>query len=327
MVLLVGRPNVGKSSLYNRIAGQREAIVTHEPGTTRDILCREVRWNGRTFRLCDSGGLLAPGSDPLQEEVEGKVHGLLEVARLILFLVDGRDGLTPVDEEVARRLRPHHEKVILVVNKVDHPSHRAGTFEFYRLGLGDPWPVSAAHGQGVADLLDEVAARLQVPTEESRTPGPEPLRLTLLGRPNVGKSSLANALLGENRQVVSSLPGTTRDAVTWPLELEGRPFVLVDTAGLRRPGRVERGIEFFSVRRAEEALRLSHLALLVLDGAEGVVALDQRIGGLIQKAKKGAVLVVNKSDRLPGKEAEERLREVKEAFSFLPFAPVVQVSA
>lgn len=324
-VLLVGRPNVGKSSLFNRITRRRQAIVTEIPGTTRDILCAEVTWQGRSFRLCDSGGLWG-GDDPLQKEVEARVEALLGEAAVILFVVDAKEGLSPLDEGVAEKLRPYAEKVLLVVNKVDDPSRREVVFEFYRLGLGDPQPVSAAHGRGVADLLDMVVERLGgAKGDEGEREAP--LRLTLLGRPNVGKSSLANALLGEDRQIVSPIPGTTRDAVGWPLEVEGTAFWLVDTAGLRRPGRVKPGIEFFSVRRAEEALRLSHLALLVLDGKEGVVALDQRIGGLIQKAQKGVILVINKVDGLRPEEVKRREEEVRAAFYFLPFAPVVSVSA
>lgn len=332
LVAIVGRPNVGKSTLFNRIIGQRRAIVEDLPGTTRDRLYGEAEWGGVHFGLFDTGGLLS------EEEIEASTQReisqatreqaelALEQADLILFLVDASTGPTAGDWEVAELLRRSTKPVLLVANKAESRERQLNAVQFYELGLGDPIPVSAAHGVGVGDLLDEIVRRL--PRVEPPLEVEQP-KIAIVGRPNVGKSALLNAILGQPRQIVSSVPGTTRDAVDTEIVWKGQPVTLIDTAGIRRPGRIERGVERYSVLRAKRAIERCDVAILVIDASEPYTAQDQHVAGAILDARKGVVVAVNKWDLFQHMEgAEEAYREeAQESFDFMPWAPLVFTSA
>ncbi|MFN3285813.1 MAG: ribosome biogenesis GTPase Der [bacterium] len=326
LVALVGRPNVGKSALFNRIARRRLAIVEDTPGVTRDRLYTEVDWSGRRFGLVDTGGYVPRSHDPLTEQVRAQAERAVEEADVVVLVVDAQTGRVPADHEVAEVLRRSGKPVVVAVNKVDGPGEgAAAAAEFFALGLGDPVPVSALHGLRVGELLDRVVGHLPAPTPEEVEE--EPVRVSVVGRPNVGKSSLVNALVGSPRVVVDERPGTTRDAVDTYLRHRGRPFVLVDTAGLRRRARVTESLEFYSVRRAEQALERSHVAILVVDASEGVTDQDQRIAREVTDRGKALVVAANKWDLLKGPLAEERAKQLYHALRHVSFAPVLFVSA
>ncbi len=353
MVALVGRPNVGKSTLFNRIAGRRIAVVHDAPGTTRDRLYADAEWNGLPFTVIDTGGIeilpetvadgrrpgpqrvLAQDSAPYIAMMRAQAELAAEQADAIVFMTDARSGLTAADEEVADVLRRAGCPVFLVANKVDSNKLRDQAFEFYALGLGDVYPVSALHGLGVGDLLDDVvvALRQEMATREDTPVEPaepqEQVELTIVGRPNVGKSSLLNRLLGEERVIVSPVPGTTRDAVDTFLEWRGTPITLVDTAGIRRPGKVARGVEYYSVLRALRALRRADVGLLVIDGYEGVRAQDTHVAGAIIDEWASVVVLINKWD-LVEKGPETRMEYahwVRNTLRFLDYVPVLFISA
>ncbi len=345
IVALVGRPNVGKSTLYNRLIGQRQAIVEDLPGTTRDRLYGDAEWNGASFVVVDTGGIeplkersgrqVAASYDPLASasrgfvaEIRSQAELAIEEADVIVFLVDAKEGLTAADEEVAGLLRETKKPVILAANKADNAERRMNALEFYALGLGDPYPISAYHGTGTGDLLDVVVAHLP------QTPAPEDeeddaLRIAIVGRPNVGKSSLLNALLGQERAIVSDIAGTTRDAVDTHLTWDGKDVVLVDSAGIRRRGRIEKGVEKYSVMRALRAIGRSDVALLVLDATEGVTAQDAHIGGYILEEGRSLIIVVNKWDAIE-KDTHtmaEYNKSLRQELKFLDYVPVLYVSA
>ncbi len=325
-VALVGRPNVGKSALFNRILRRRLAIVEDTPGVTRDRLYAEAEWSGRRFGLVDTGGYVARPGDPLGEQVRWQAQQAVAEADVVVLVVDAQSGLVPGDQEVAEVLRRSGKPVVVAVNKADAPGDAAAAAaEFSALGLGDPIPVSALHGLRVGDLLDHVVDHLPPPTpgEEQE----EPVRVAVVGRPNVGKSSLVNALVGSLRVVVDERPGTTRDAVDTWLWHRDRPFVLVDTAGLRRRARVREALEFYSVRRAQEALERSHVAVLVVDASEGVTDQDQRIAREVSDRGKALVVAANKWDLVRGPLAAERAKQLHHALRHVSFAPVLFVSA
>lgn len=326
LVALVGRPNVGKSALFNRIARRRLAIVEDTPGVTRDRLYTEVEWSGRRFGLVDTGGYVPRPQDPLTEQVRWQAEQAVQEADVVVLVVDAQTGRVPADHEVAEVLRRSGKPVVVAVNKVDTPGEGAAVAaEFFALGLGDPVPVSALHGLRVGELLDRVVAYLPAPTPEEVEE--EPVRVSVVGRPNVGKSSLVNALVGSPRVVVDERPGTTRDAVDTYLRHRDRPFVLVDTAGLRRRARVTESLEFYSVRRAEQALERSHVAILVVDASEGVTDQDQRIAREVTERGKALVVAANKWDLVKGPLAEERVKQLYHALRHVAFAPVLFVSA
>lgn len=328
VVAVVGRPNVGKSTLINRIMGSREAIVHDEPGVTRDRLYLRADWNGRDFLVVDTGGIV-PGSDEeLLRHIEEQAQVAIQEADLILFVVDADAGVTPVDEDVAGLLRKAHKPVLLVANKADNFSVEGAAYNFYQLGLGDPVPVSALHGRGSGDLLDEVVKRL--PALPAQAPdGPEAIRVAIVGRPNVGKSSLTNALLGSQRMIVSPVSGTTRDAIDTGLMLDDQPFVLVDTAGIRRKAKVDYGVEQFSVVRALKAIDRADVVALVIDAVDGVTDQDQRIAKVSDESGKPMIIVVNKWDALEkDTHTMERFREqLLTDLRFVTYAPMVFVSA
>jgi GTP-binding protein len=326
VVAIVGRPNVGKSALFNRLLGRRQAIVEETPGLTRDRLYAECTWGGRTFLLVDTGGLVLREKGELPEEVRRQTLRAIEEADVLVLVVDARAGLLPGDAEAAEVLRQARKPVLLVANKVDHQAHLEGVYEFHALGLGEPLAVSALHGTGTGDLLDEVTALL--PPEEAAPPPPG-TRVAVVGRPNVGKSSLVNAILGEDRVIVAEAPGTTRDAVDTHLEYRGCPLTIVDTAGLRRPARVEDAIERYSVSRTRAALERAEVAVLVLDAGEGASDQDQRIARDIVQAGRALVVALNKWDLVPPQRRvqEEIRRRVRHALRFAAHAPLCAVSA
>ncbi len=327
LVAIVGRPNVGKSTLFNRIVGQRQAIVADLPGTTRDRLYGDATWEGREFTVADTGGLAGASEDGLGLMVAAQAELAIDEADVIIFLGDAVDGVTPSDQEVAMVLRATAKPVLLAVNKTESEQRRLATAEFYSLGLSDPLAISSIHGTGVAELLDEVVARLPPAGEEE--PESQLPRLAVVGRPNVGKSSLINSLLGQERMIVDAVPGTTRDAIDSLIEYEGQQLLLVDTAGIRRRGHVEQGIEKYSVLRALRALARADVALLVVDADEGLTAQDAHVASYVVEAGKGVVLVVNKWDLVPRSQTAmaDYTRVVRQRFKFLDFAPVVFVSA
>ncbi|HXH07313.1 MAG TPA: ribosome biogenesis GTPase Der [Vicinamibacterales bacterium] len=331
-VVLVGRPNVGKSTLFNRITGLRRAIVTPVPGTTRDVISQPARWRGQTFTLVDTGGMFGASEDPLQELVIQRGQRALERADLVLFVVDGREGPVPADAEIAAVLRRLGRPVLVVVNKTDDRRARGRAVEFYQYGFEPVIEVAAEPGHGVGELLDEVLERLPERRAARVEEPPAEVAVAIVGRPNVGKSSLVNRLLREERVLVSELPGTTRDAVDAVLRWHRKRFRIVDTAGIRSPGRVARGgrVEAVSVVIARRAIERADVAVIVIDATEGVVAQDAAIAGEAERAGCGIIVAANKwdlvKDRGPdfARAFDERLRF---QLKFLDFAPVVHVSA
>ena len=318
-VVIVGRPNVGKSTLFNRLIGKRYAIVEDEPGITRDKIEGYSEWKGKEFVVVDTGGLIPSSREELLEQIRKFVEEELPKADVILFVVDGKEGLNPLDEEVAKFLYPYKDKVLVVVNKVDNPKVERNVAEFYALGFEKVFPISALHGQGTGELLDEVVKYLK---EEKVEKPEEGIKVAFIGRPNVGKSSLINAILKDERVIVSPIAGTTRDAIEIPFRWKDKNFTLIDTAGIRRPSNVEYGVEFFSVGRSLKAIDLADIVCLVIDASEGPTRQDKRLGGLIERRYKGCVIVANKMDISPWSPEELEAIIRKELF-FLDFAPIV----
>jgi GTP-binding protein len=327
VVAIVGRQNVGKSSLFNRLCGRRIAIVDARPGTTLDRIEKQIEWEGRAVRIVDTGGLGADDADPYGGAVERQVAYALDRADAVIFLCDVTGGITAVELELARRLRGSERPVLLGVNKVDHERRRPDAEEFRRLGFGDPIPLSVTANRGIDDLLDAVIARLPS-SEAPPAEGPAP-RLAIVGKPNAGKSTLVNALCGEDRVVVSERPGTTRDAVDVEIVRGGRRLVLVDTAGFKRRGRAGTSVEFFSQARAREAIRGADGVVFLLEAVRALTALERHLGDAIRDAGKPFVMALNKWDLVPAGErkAEKFVRYVREAFPEMAYAPVRLLSA
>ena len=327
VIAIVGRPNVGKSTLFNRLTGQRLAIVSEVPGTTRDRIVAQVTWGENPFLVVDTGGLQTEPESDLWAQVRAQAQIAIEEAQVIIFLVDVVDGVTPTDLEVADLLRRAEKPVVLGVNKADNQRRELVVPEFYQLGLGDPVPLSAYHNIGVDDLMAQVLHRLPPSSETPQEPGV--LRLAILGRTNVGKSSFLNAVLGEERAIVNEMPGTTRDALDTSLEYDGQPMVLIDTAGIRRRGRIQPGIERYSVLRATQALSRCDVALLMLDAMDPMTAQDLHIAGSILDAYRGIVVVVNKWDlaTAQGADQADTLAFIQERLRFAPYVPVSFASA
>jgi GTP-binding protein len=325
LIALVGRPNVGKSALFNRLTGTRQALVEPVPGTTRDRLYGDLEWRGNHLRVVDTGGLEGPEADPFTPLVRVQVEEAMSEAHTILLLVDGAEGVTTADRDIADLLRRAECPVMLVANKTDRKSSRDRLMEFYELAIGEPVPISAYHGHGIGDLLDQVLEMVTAVGERVRT---DQLGLAIVGRPNVGKSSLLNAIIGEPRTIVSEIPGTTRDAIDTPFEFEGTSMLLVDTAGIRRRGRIARGIERHSVQRAEAAIDRSDVVALLIDQGEPEVAQDTHIAGYVTDKAKGLMLIVNKWDlaEQPG-ERVAFARRIDYRYRFAPWAPVLFTSA
>ena len=326
LVAIVGRPNVGKSTLFNRLAGQPLAIVSEVPGTTRDRVMASVPFRDGSLILVDTGGIESAPISNLWEQVRAQVEVALDESDAIIFMTDVVEGVTPSDLAIAQSLRERGKPIALAVSKVDNPRRELDATEFYALGLGDPLPISAYHNLGIRDLLSKLDELLPEPAdEEDETEG---LKLAIVGRPNVGKSMLLNSILGHGRVIVSETPGTTRDAVDIPFEFNGEPVTLIDTAGLRRRGRIEHGIEQYSVLRAVRAIERSNVCLLVIDGMESITAQDTHVAGYVTDAYKGVVVVVNKWD-LAGLETDTEWMEaeVRRRLRFVSHAPVRFTSA
>ncbi len=346
VVALVGRPNVGKSTLFNRLAGERLAVVDDRPGTTRDRLVAEAEWRGIAFDVVDTGGIdpttigkgepLSLDSADYIEQIRAQAEIAARGADAILFLVDVESGLTSPDREVASILRRQQRAlegegappVLLVVNKCDNADRRAQAVEFFELGMGEPIPISAHHGTGTGDMLDQLFDALG-PTRTSKEERDSSLHIAIVGRPNVGKSSLLNRLLGEERVIVSPIPGTTRDAIDTQMVFNKVPITLIDTAGIRRRGRIEPGVEKYSVLRALKAMDRADVVLLLIDGTEGVTAQDEHIAGMAIDKMLSVILVVNKWDIVP-KDAHTMpayAQQVREKLNFLDYVPVLFISA
>jgi GTP-binding protein len=343
IVAIVGRPNVGKSTLFNRIVGKKRAIVEDIPGTTRDRLYGDAEWNGIPFTVVDTGGIeviesqkkRAPASQPeplsrgsvgFIEEIRAQAEIAIEEADAILMVVDILDGPTPADEDIAEVLRRTDKPVLVAANKADNQKRFPGAYEFYALGLGDVYPVSGMHGIGIGDVLDALVEVLPVVEEEEES---DALKIALVGRPNVGKSSLLNALLGEERAIVSEIPGTTRDATDTYLTWEGQSVLLIDTAGIRRRGRVEQGIEKFSVLRSMRSISRADVVLLLLDAQDLVTAQDAHVAGYILEEMRSILVVVNKWDLIPKDTytMDAYTKQIRADLKFLDYVPVLFISA
>ncbi|HAN58532.1 ribosome biogenesis GTPase Der [Intestinibaculum porci] len=325
VVAIVGRANVGKSTLFNRIVGERVSIVEDTPGVTRDRIYAHASWLTRDFSVIDTGGIELAQRD-FVKEIRMQAEIAIEEADVIIFVVNGREGVLPEDELVARILQKSKKPVVLAVNKIDDVNFRDAIYDFYALGVGDPIPVSSSHGIGVGDVLDEVIALL--PDEEEDDHEGE-IRFSLIGRPNVGKSSLTNALLGEERVIVSDIEGTTRDAIDTAFEKDGQRYRVIDTAGMRKRGKVYENVEKYSVLRALSAIEKSDVILVLVDGERGIIEQDKHIAGYAHESGKGVVLVVNKWDLVTKDEKTmaKMTKKLREDFKYLDYARIAFVSA
>src|SRR6266487_77763 len=333
-VAIVGRPNVGKSALFNCLVGRKIAIVHDQPGITRDRISGVCTRGGQPFVVWDTGGVGGAGESELSTEVRRAVEEAIRDSDLLLFLVDAKEGLTPLDQELARMLRKSEKPVALVVNKIDTEKHENLAVDFASLGFSQSVPVSAAHGRGISELIETIDQLLPSPaaTDQSPVTSHQSLSIAIIGRPNVGKSSLINSIVRSERAIVSELPGTTRDAIDISYERNGQQFLFIDTAGIRRRGKQSSSVEVFSAMRAERSIRRADLCVLIVDLTMGVTAQDKRIGGLIQKAHKAAIVVLNKWDLIRPKRSERKMMaqlidETRSRIFFLDYAPVLIASA
>ena len=325
VIAIVGRPNVGKSTIFNRIAGERLSIVEDTPGVTRDRLYARCSWLTKEFRLIDTGGIQI-ADQPYQTEIKAQVEIAIEEADVIICVVSGKTGLTDDDKYIASMLQKSKKPVVLAVNKIDDESRLANIYEFYALGVGDPIAVSGVHGIGIGDVLDACINLFQ---EKDNTDKNEGTRIAVIGEPNVGKSSLVNAILNENRSIVSNVQGTTRDAIDTPFTYEGKPYVIVDTAGIRKRGKVYESIEKYSVLRALSAIERADVVLFLIDAEKGIREQDKHVAGYAEEAGKPVVIVVNKWDTVEkdDKTMNVFIEKVRTEFAYLAYAPIVFVSA
>ncbi|MBR0416192.1 MAG: ribosome biogenesis GTPase Der [Firmicutes bacterium] len=327
IVAIVGRPNVGKSTFFNDIVGTRLSIVEDTPGVTRDRIVSDAEWCGRHFLLVDTGGIEADNADVIPSQMRAQAEMAMDMADVVLFIVDGREGLTSADTDVADILRRKNKKVILVANKIDNSKVPDSFYDFYELGLGEPMQVSSINKLGLGDVLD--AALEKIPSEAFEEDDDEDIKIAIIGKPNVGKSSIVNAFLGEDRVIVSNIAGTTRDSIDTPFEKDGQKYTLIDTAGIRRHSKVSDDIEKYSVIRAMAAIERCDVALMVIDGTEGLTEQDKKIVGLAHEAGKGIIVVVNKWD-IVEKETNtmrDMERQIKGELAFMSYAPVMFTSA
>ena len=337
-VAIVGRPNVGKSSLFNRIIGKRKAIVEDIPGITRDRIVAQTEWNGVPFEIVDTGGYLEGDEDRFAPYIRKQIEKELDLSDAFILVVDGQTGLTPADKDIANILHKTKKPVYVAVNKIDNPQKENLSYEFYELGFDKVFPISVIQKIGIGDLLDEVVKDIpdyeienskKEIKEKKKEKKEDVIKVALVGKPNAGKSSLLNAIAGEERAVVSDIPGTTRDVVDTLIEWNGHKFLFLDTAGLRKKSKVDYGVEFFSVGRTLETIKKADVVVLVIDAEQGATEQDTKIAHLIQKYTKPAVIVINKIDKLPpSSEVLEGIKkQVREKLYFIPFAPIVLTSA
>ena len=328
VVAIVGRPNVGKSTLFNRLIGRRLAIVEDTPGITRDRLYAFGEWLGREYVLIDTGGMILNEDDPLTVQVRKQAEIGMAEADVIVFIVDVTDGISPADSEVADLLRKTNKPVLLAVNKADNPKQERDAVEFYSLGLGDVFPISSVQGHGVADLLDKIVECFPPQDDEPAYPE-DTVKIAIIGRPNVGKSSMLNTIVREERAIVSDIPGTTRDAVDTYFKHDDQDIVLIDTAGIRRAGKIGKSVEYYSVLRAVRAIERSDVVLLLVDAADGITEGDKRVGGFAHEAGRASVMVMNKWDLVRGGNAAMKAfaKSVRNESEFLRYAPIVFASA
>ena len=328
IVAVVGRPNVGKSTLFNKIAGKRISIVEDTPGITRDRIYADAEWCGHEFTLIDTGGIEPAANDIILSQMREQAGMAIDMADVILFMVNVRDGMTAADKEVAAMLQKCGRPVILVCNKIDNPGNPPiEMYEFYNLGIGEPKPVSSIHGLGVGDLLDEIVSYF--PDESGTAEEENIIKVAVVGKPNAGKSSLINRILGENRVIVSDIAGTTRDAIDSAYELDGQKYVFIDTAGMRKRGKINENVERYSVARALGAVDRADVCLIMIDAQEGITEQDTKIAGYVHESGKASVIVVNKWDLIE-KETNTMKNfknKVKEGFNFMMYAPSVYISA
>ena len=327
VVAIVGRPNVGKSTLFNHLIGKRKAIVEDVPGVTRDRLYDNTDWAGREFIIIDTGGIRFEEGDIFAREVKLQAELAIEEADVIIFVLDAQQGLSTEDEQVADILRRSGKPVVLAANKVENFDRQLDYYEFYKLGLGDPIPVSAMHGLNTNDLLDRVIAQFAPPKQYEEKDNA--IKIAIIGRPNVGKSSLVNAFLGEQRVIVSDIPGTTRDAIDTPFRYNNTDYILIDTAGIRKKSRIKEATEKYSVIRALKSIERADVVLILLDATEGVSEQDQRIAGYAHEAGKANIIVVNKWDLVEkdGHTMNKFDKDIREDLKFLAYAPIMYVSA
>ena len=326
IVAIVGRQNVGKSTLLNRLAGRRISIVEDLPGTTRDRIMADVMWQGKEFTILDTGGIEVAPSTTMAREVNEQITAAVTEADILIFLVDVRAGLLPDDIEIGNRLRQADKPVILVANKAESEQNEAEAMEFHRLGLGEPIPISAYHGRGTGELLDKIVSLFP---EVKTVPDTKPdvIKVAIVGKPNVGKSTLLNTLAGEERVIVDATPGTTRDAIDTLLDFQGQSILLIDTAGIKRRGKVETGVEKYSVIRSIQAIERADITLLVMDASTPVAAQDMHVAGYVQQAVKGIILIANKWDLTYSVDKAQYIKYIKQQFRFMPYAPVLFISA
>ena len=324
-VAIVGRPNVGKSTVFNRLIGQRKSIVDDTPGVTRDRIYGLAEWLTKEFWLIDTGGIQVE-DQAFGDEINMQVDLAITEADVILMLASAQEGVTEDDVAIARKLQKAKKPVILAVNKSDNESLRMGVYDFYKLGLGDPYPISGAHGQGIADMLDEVVKLLP---DKNIEPYEGLTTFCVIGRPNVGKSSLVNAILKEDRAIVSNVEGTTRDAVDTPFEYDGRQYVIIDTAGMRKKGKIYENVEKYSILRAVSAIDRANVVLFLIDGEKGIREQDKHVAGLAHDAGKGVIIVYNKWDAVEkdDKTMNKITKQIREQFKYLDYAPIAFVSA
>ena len=327
IVAMVGRPNVGKSTLFNKLAGKRISIVQDTPGVTRDRVYAESEWLNRKFTMIDTGGIEPESSDIIVKQMRRQAQIAIEMADVIVFVVDGKEGLTAADQEVAQMLRKSKKPVVLVVNKIDRLALEENSYEFYNLGIGDPITISASQGLGLGDMLDEVVKYFNDPSEDEEDD--EYIRIAMIGKPNVGKSSLINRLLGEERVIVSNVPRTTRDSIDSYLETEDGKFILVDTAGLRRKSKVKEEIERYSVIRTYAAIEKADVAILVIDAEQGITEQDEKIIGYAHEMNKAIMVVVNKWDLIEkdDKTLSNYQKDLQQKLKFMPYAKYLFISA
>ena len=327
IVAIVGRPNVGKSTLVNRLAGKRVSIVKDTPGVTRDRIYAESEWLGRTYTLIDTGGIEPKTDDQLLQYMREQALTAIDTADVIIFVTDGRTGLTDADLEVGNMLRRSKKPVVIAVNKLDNMRDVSSIYEFYELGLGDPYPISAEQMQGVGDMLDAVLANF--PPEDELAEEEEILHIAVIGKPNTGKSSLINRLLGEERVIVSDVAGTTRDAIDTKVTFEGRDYIFIDTAGIRRHSKIKESIEQYSVLRAVTAVERCDIAIVMIDATEGLTEQDAKIAGIAHDNGKGVIVAVNKWDAIEkdDKTMYQYIRDIDTTLSFMPYAQKMFISA